>query len=190
MKVRIIKCDNPNRWYQNQIGSVLNVFAVPHKDGGDIFLVDTNFNAALGIERTDLEILPIEPAPQPEPFDLERALKGDEVICGGYKVSDIYLAPVAQMVVGLIDGRGHAWTKEGAYFENGNMIVESTLYMAPIEPKTKTIWVNVFTDNYTEFRVGRVYNTKKEAKIAPVGPHYVGAYPITITLPDNDQSPK
>lgn len=185
MKVRIIKCDNPNRWYQNQIGSVLNVFAVHNKDGGDIFLVDTKFNAALGIERTDLEILPIEPAPQPEPFDLERALKGDEVMCGGYKVSDIYLAPVAQMVVGLIDGRAHAWTKEGAYFENGNMIVESTLYMAPIEPKTKTIWVNVFNLN-GKIQTGDIHEAEQHAKRHQHATGYMGTYPLTVAIPTND----
>lgn len=75
MKIKIKSASRSTFWYANQIGSTFNVKVSDiHKD--DYMLDENLVDSTLAIKKSDCKIMR-EESPQPEPFDLERAKKGE-----------------------------------------------------------------------------------------------------------------
>lgn len=77
IKVKIVKNSfSDTCWYANQIGSTFNVkVSEKHKDE---YMLDENMvDSVMTILKSDCEVID-EPAMHPEPFDLERAIKGEK----------------------------------------------------------------------------------------------------------------
>lgn len=177
MRVKII---NPRSWYDGQKGATFNVMSLD--DNTYIMSGSINFE----IHKSDCEILPDETT-QPEPFDLERALKGEKVICrNGEIVDEIYHIKSLRCkfnVYSVIDGEG-TW-----HLENGSVLTTSTsihdLFMAPKEPKVVTKWAVVCQDHHgVMFTFGALKDTKEEAINLGHGKvFFICISPIQITLP-------
>lgn len=119
---------------------------------------------------------------QLEPFNLERALKGDAVITrngckvrlkNGYQVEKDW---VYRLGGGIIDEEGNTvsarvWTIDGKYIEGKENPYDLFMVMAPKpkeEKKTKTYYVNIFQLFFPgQIITGvKVYESKEEAKEA------------------------
>jgi hypothetical protein len=183
MKVKIIKCSNDEFWYRDQVGAILNVgerdingFEVPIN--GDKYIRT--------IHISDLEILPDE-TPQPEPFDLERALNGEKVVNRrGEPVTSIFhfegATKTHYCVGGVCDGYARFYTKDGFYTPlNGEC--QEDLFMAPKEPRVVTKWVNVYGHGTSCSDPYDSYNEAIDKNIGCHGCEYIGTFPIQITLP-------
>lgn len=75
MKVKIISASKGTFWYVNQIGSTFTV-KIREEHPADYVLDENTLYSTLLILKSDCEVIE-EPTPQPEPFDLERAKKGE-----------------------------------------------------------------------------------------------------------------
>lgn len=162
MKVRIVKCTDIN-WYKDQIGCLFNVVdSIKHKEYYDF---KGDFGPTYHLLKSDCEILPEEN--KPEPFDLDRALKGEKVVLGDGKtlVTDIYLSLIAKKVVGIVNGIPYLWDKSGEYFQSSDHIVmkNANLFMAPRESEYVTKWVNVYQSESGYIYIGSLFDTKDDA---------------------------
>ena len=78
-----------------------------------------------------------------EPFNLEKALKGEKVVTkDGREVTQLHLFDAQKSTFplrGVLDGQILAWKSNGIYKWNGN--TENDLFMAP---KKRKYWVNIY----------------------------------------------
>lgn len=178
MKVRIVKSEHQGYWYAEQIGSIITAF---DKDGYDFHVPGCG-----DISKSDCEILPEEN--QPEPFDLERALKGDKVVTKeGYKVTNIVKFPgsVGEMCVyGVCDNGEETevcdWNIKGKFNprkENTSM----DLFMAPRESEYVTKWVNLYAAGCAAWEHSQQEAIDSNMKTGYRG--HIGTFPITFKRP-------
>ena len=190
MRVKILKCDHSHVWYAKQIGGVFNVI---RKDKGFVLpntesIKDKDHETyELVIDPVDCEILPDE-TPQPEPFDLERALNGEKVIEADGR--EATLIGISHLTTSPIFWNLKNTLGQPDYIRTGNDGVSGginpyRLFMAPKEPKVVTKWAVVCLDHHGEmFTYGALKDTKEEAINLGHGKvFFICISPIQITLP-------
>lgn len=187
MRVKIIK-GSKGSWSEHQVGSILKVTEGPN----------SRFYSILGnetyvIPRDYVEILPLDPAPQPEPFDLKRALKGEKFyhrmingeMAGGHyyiigKSKHEYQSDHAvKYVVEQLDWKNNIVTWR---YDINEL---SSFFMAPKEPKVVTKWVNVYFEGAERYNTdGQMWGDKLSAEAYGKGYiKYIDTFPIQITFP-------
>jgi len=147
MKVRIIKCTTQILWYHAQIGLTCKVESDCSEKVNWYYMV----GSGLPIRKEDCEILP-EEAPQPEPFDLERALKGEEMTSIDGREKRVYLVGKSNNI------GGGCYILEAFYADRPPLPIYMTetdmrerLQMAPKQPEYKTVWVNLYSLGCAEY---------------------------------------
>lgn len=191
MRVKIINATSKKSWYKPQIG---NVFNVDDYSGDYYKFFGDDTNADYVIRKCDCEILP-EENPQPEPFDLARALKGEKVcITCGILVDKFTFVDSIQMFVGEIttDERYRyqaptantikMWDKAGRVysgFSDGDQ-----LYMAPKEPQVVTLYINVYpSSDGNGYITGVPFDKEADAiRYGKQDKDYLKTIPITFTI--------
>lgn len=185
MKVRIVKCtDSKSSWYKKQIGS--EFFVVNDTNDNDFYTIEgDDGDSVYHIRKQDCEILEINDA-KPEPFDLERALKGDKVMTLDGRVVDevIHVKSLKNYgnIIIICDGAYAFVDKNGKAQYN-----EWDVQMAPREPDYQTVWANLYSSNgvlemgqdtYPERSIGEEIGNYN-GEIAK----YIGTFPITFKKP-------
>lgn len=190
MKVRIVKSSN-NSWYANQIGSIVNV-KVTDGSRGEFYFMDAPELSPSYIRMEDCVILEAD-EPKPEPFDLERALKGDKLITrSGRSVSQFHMfdAPKTTWSIHVvIDEEVNCFRSNGKFMSEISEHIDHPydLFMAPREPEYQTVWVNLYDElnyNNNSFICSHAYINKSEAErnLANAGKP-IGTFPITFKKP-------
>lgn len=180
MRVKIIN-QRPGVWYHNKAGDIITV-SIYEKNPSFYFFCTLSKND-LVITTSDCEILP-EENPQPEPFDLERALKGEKVVMrDGTEIQEVVAFKTAERLMPVMaaykDGI-NMYTADGKYHNGGDMIAD--LFMAPKEPQVVTRWVNVFNQSGDIVTSGTY---KSEMIAIEYGKHatgYLKTIPVTFTI--------
>lgn len=100
------------------------------------------------------------------PFSLERALEGDPVVTrNGIRVNEIHLFKTDKIYpIGAIlredeDIYHECYTINGKYMEDGHES-ELDLFMLP---KIKTLWVNIYKNEFGYFTCRDTYSTEADA---------------------------
>lgn len=185
MKVRIVKSERQTYWYAAQIGCIFNVQQSPHDENGwSVSGMEDEHRHY--IVKSDCEILPEEN--QPEPFDLERALKGEKVVTrNGRVVTEIIQFKTAEKTVfcvgGVCDGEVAYWDIEG-HFTPISGKSSRDLFMAPRESEYVTKWANVWHSTNGYFFGSTSYDSEGAAEsVRNFYTDYIGAFPITFKRP-------
>lgn len=196
MQVRIVSAF-ADCWYKEQIGSIFNVQEGKGMDDKPCFFVCAPEKSLWYIRMEDCEILPEEN--QPEPFDLERALKGEKVIgCSGDEGVFIFTnhnsfdgdKHLFQFSV-KNSGDQYVLVFNGTGWQGGFTGIkhDSSIFMAPRESEYVTKWVNVFDQRVTDdtIRCSNVYDSKEKAAANSVyysnESGFIGTLPITFKRP-------
>lgn len=161
MKVKIISAKKTD-WYHAQIGSIVNV----DECTGDYKLSGTN--GAPWISMRDCEVID-EPTPQPKPFDLERALKGEPIFADGYTGEYIFtnkhtddIKHVFQLAVNGGEDQAVIYYSERTKNWYGGFTSCKLFYtvtMAPKEPEFHEAWVNSSPWGYS----AAIFSSEEEA---------------------------
>jgi hypothetical protein len=164
-------------WYKDQIGNTFTCYDRSESYYG----LGAKGMTGLTIQKWDCEILP-EETPQPEPFDLDRALKGEVIVKDN---SSMYVIGKSK------NGNGKEYicetVKDGANFRLHFFHEDylKTWFMAPKEPQVVTRWVNVY-EGYGHFNTGTTTYESKESAAAKKNNantnKYIGSFPVQITL--------
>lgn len=178
MKVRIVKALE-SRWYHSQIGSILNV----GNPIGNAFSFSPDGYTSFYIDKSDCEILPEEN--QPEPFDLERALKGEEFTSkDGFArfriISKSSLHDELYIFETVRNGSPNVEMTQLSFFNS------SDYFMAPKPSEYVTKWVNVYKSESNYMFAGTFNNSEKEAKKCcdvDTGVKLLDTIPITFKRP-------
>lgn len=175
MKVRIIKA-TPYRWYDDQIGMIVNVV-----DMGETYFGFSTGSTTHYIHKSDCEILPEEN--QPEPFDLERALRGDKVITrSGYEVTEMHLFKTdssAHNLCVIINSCSYWYDEKGVF--NLDHFGDMNLLMAPRESEYVTKWVNLYAAGCAAWEHSQQEAIDSNVKTGYLG--HIGTFPITFKRP-------
>lgn len=156
MKIKITSAGKSTFWYANQIGSTFNV-KVSQKYGED-YVLDENLNySTRGILKSDCEVIE-EAAPQPEPFDLERAKVGEAFYSKDGFTRFKAVAPSSfNDKLHIVESvrNGHA----NVELLNLGVCSPDNHYMAPKEPEYVEGYVVVYADGLSR----RVDASREEA---------------------------
>lgn len=176
MKVRIVKCSRSTFWYADQIDSTFQVLECDKDDfslkGASDYL----------IKKEDCEILEAD-EPKPEPFDLERAMKGERMMDerGG---SYTYIGnSIKGIVVERSVNGNHDYLTHIDVFGHTSC---HSLKMAPREPEYQTVWVNLYAargSNGFVVDTSYGYATKEQAMQFERPECNIGTFPITFKKP-------
>lgn len=169
MKVKIISASKGTFWYVNQIGSTFTV-KISEKHPADYVLDENTLYSTLLILKSDCEVIE-ESAPQPEPFDLERALKGDGVLINGdlgkYMFTNVHYFDGTKHVfqVSISGSKNQAVVsynddKKEWYYGLRSDVMKCEVTMAPKEPEYVEGWVVVTPSGI----IGTVFFTLNSAQ--------------------------
>lgn len=188
MKVRIVTAFT-DCWYYEQIGSTFNVRKGLGLDDKPCYYFDTNHESNY-IRFEDCEIITEEN--QPEPFDLERALKGEKVITrNGLEVTEVHYFKTAKSCIfsigAVIMGDLHKFGDKGNFMMDGEHHLDLFMAHRPSEYVTK--WVNLYDERVTDntIRCSSAYHSKERAIETSIKytneSVYIGTFPITYKRP-------
>lgn len=175
IKVKIRHCTINNYWYAEQVGNTVNVYE--SEDHPDNYIFARPIDKTYFILKSDCDVIE-EATPQPEPFDLERAKKGEPVITrkgakGKYicTITKGRINPIHVFEINTGPDENCSWTycyaSNGCY-QSGEGVFEQTtsddttldLFMPPKEPEYVEGWVAVYPGGI----ISVVYTTQIEAE--------------------------
>lgn len=133
----------------------------------------------------DCEIIPEEN--QPEPFDLDRALKGEPIQTKSGKIAKSLGAARSKDYSGIaveIDSEIRIYGRSGVWDTFND---KEALIMAPRESEYMTIWVNVYYSEVEKMaHLGNFFNSKEEAQkciVDHLALKLIDTLPITFKRP-------
>lgn len=97
---------------------------------------------------------------KPIPFDLERALAGDEVCYANGEEPEVFYPKNKDIIISVTQyGDIHHHDLDG---DNKNQYIHPHLNLK-MKPKTKTFWANIYKISKS-LEVGKLYETEQRAK--------------------------
>jgi len=174
IKVKIIKAALSSYWYNGQIGCEFYVEEHTHEK----YKLYKDVTQSSIISKSDCDVIPDDPTPKPEPFELERAKKGELVVTrNGYNgkytctITKGRVNPIHVFEINTGPDHNCSWPycySSTGFYQSGEGVFEQItsddenldLFMAPKEREYLEGWVAVYPAGI----ISVVYTSQDEAE--------------------------